>query len=159
MARKSTRIAKKSNSAGVTKKANSASVSKKANSASVSKAKSASVSKKGNHANVKQVNKNETAPTTGRRGRKRKVVEEAEATPSTAAKTPRRGRVAHAKVKLSYTDFVTLEVGQRVLSCGEGEQLGHPGRTTTKKPRKVDIVEDEDLQIVQVRFIAISMFF
>ncbi|VDN37295.1 unnamed protein product, partial [Cylicostephanus goldi] len=59
------------------------------------------------------------------------------------------GRVAHAKVKLSYTDFVTLEVGQRVLSCGEGEQLGHPGRTTTKKPRKVDIVEDEELQIVQ----------
>uniref|UniRef100_A0A0N4WGG0 E3 ubiquitin-protein ligase herc3 n=1 Tax=Haemonchus placei TaxID=6290 RepID=A0A0N4WGG0_HAEPC len=36
------------------------------------------------------------------------------------------------------------------LSCGEGEQLGHPGRTTTKKPRKVDLVEDEGLQVVQV---------
>ncbi|RCN49345.1 regulator of condensation [Ancylostoma caninum] len=95
----------------------------------------------------------ETAPTTGRRGRKRKVVEEEPATPAKAPKTPKtpgRGRVAHAKVKLSYTDFVSLEVGDRVLSCGEGEQLGHPGRTTTKKPRKVDIIEDEELQIVQV---------
>ncbi|EYC16794.1 hypothetical protein Y032_0032g2498 [Ancylostoma ceylanicum] len=95
-----------------------------------------------------------TAPTTGRRGRKRKVVEEEEAaTPAKAPKTPKtpgRGRVAHAKVKLSYTDFVSLEVGDRVLSCGEGEQLGHPGRTTTKKPRKVDIIEDEGLEIVQV---------
>lgn len=53
-------------------------------------------------------------------------------------------------MKLSWTDYVSQEVGDRVLSCGEGEQLGHPGRTTTKKPRKVDIVEDEGLQIVQV---------
>ncbi|ETN84869.1 regulator of condensation family protein [Necator americanus] len=81
-----------------------------------------------------------TAPTTGRRGRKRKVVEEPEvSTPAKAPKTPRtpgRSRTAPAKVKLSYADFVSLEVGDRVLSCGEGEQLGHPGRTTTKKPRK-----------------------
>lgn len=94
-----------------------------------------------------------TATTPGRRGRKRKVVEEDEAqtpTPAKTPKTPGRGRVAHAKVKLSWTDYVSQEVGDRVLSCGEGEQLGHPGRTTTKKPRKVDIVEDEGLQIVQV---------
>ncbi|KAK6053743.1 hypothetical protein COOONC_08751 [Cooperia oncophora] len=83
-----------------------------------------------------------TAPTTGKRGRKRKVPEEdGSATPAkapkAAPKTPGRGRVAHAKVKLSYTDYVSSEVGERVLSCGEGEQLGHPGRTTTKKPRKV----------------------
>ncbi|KIH56056.1 hypothetical protein ANCDUO_13769, partial [Ancylostoma duodenale] len=94
-----------------------------------------------------------TAPTTGRRGRKRKIVEEEAATPAKAPKTPKtpgRGRVAHAKVKLSYTDFVSLEIGDRVLSCGEGEQLGHPGRTTTKKPRKVDVIEDDGLQIVQV---------
>uniref|UniRef100_A0A7I5E7Y8 Regulator of chromosome condensation n=2 Tax=Haemonchus contortus TaxID=6289 RepID=A0A7I5E7Y8_HAECO len=92
-----------------------------------------------------------TAPTTGKRGRKRKVVEEdGAATPAKAPKTPGRGRVAHAKVKLSYTDYVSNVIGERVLSCGEGEQLGHPGRTTTKKPRKVDLVEDEGLQVVQV---------
>lgn len=51
---------------------------------------------------------------------------------------------------LHYTDFVRETAGHRVLSCGDGEFLGHPGRTTSKKPRKVDIVEDEDLEIVQV---------
>ncbi|KAK5966275.1 Regulator of condensation [Trichostrongylus colubriformis] len=92
-----------------------------------------------------------TVSTPGRRGRKRKVVEENEAaTPVKAPKTPGRGRVAHAKIKLSYTNYVSNETGDRVLSCGEGEQLGHPGRTTTKKPRKVDIIEDKGLQIVQV---------
>ncbi|WKX95743.1 hypothetical protein Q1695_012303 [Nippostrongylus brasiliensis] len=93
-----------------------------------------------------------TEPTSGRRGRKRKVVEESElATPAKTPKTPGgRGRTAHVKVKLSYVDYAPSQVGDRVLSCGEGEQLGHPGRTTTKKPRKVDIVEDDGLQIVQV---------
>ncbi|VDL73291.1 unnamed protein product [Nippostrongylus brasiliensis] len=120
-----------------------------------------------------------TEPTSGRRGRKRKVVEESElATPAKTPKTPggrgkvlqfcifdsyevcvpsviphpfaASGRTAHVKVKLSYVDYAPSQVGDRVLSCGEGEQLGHPGRTTTKKPRKVDIVEDDGLQIVQV---------
>ncbi|KAK6027911.1 hypothetical protein OSTOST_06053 [Ostertagia ostertagi] len=93
-----------------------------------------------------------TVPTTGKRGRKRKVPQEdGSATPAKTPKTPGgRGRIAHAKVKLSYTDYVSNEIGDRVLSCGEGEQLGHPGRTTTKKPRKVDLVEEKGLQIVQV---------
>lgn len=29
-------------------------------------------------------------------------------------------------------------VATRLLSCGEGEQLGHPGRTVTRKPRAID---------------------
>ncbi|KAI6184232.1 hypothetical protein M3Y97_00574100 [Aphelenchoides bicaudatus] len=36
----------------------------------------------------------------------------------------------------------------RCLTCGTGEQLGHPGRTTTRKPRAVDSF-DEDVQFVQ----------
>ncbi|PIO74070.1 hypothetical protein TELCIR_03929 [Teladorsagia circumcincta] len=93
-----------------------------------------------------------TVPTPGKRGRKRKIPEEdGSATPAKTPKTPGgRGRIAHAKIKLSYTDYVLNEIGDRVLSCGEGEQLGHPGRTTTKKPRKVDLVEEKGLQIVQV---------
>ncbi|KAJ1356881.1 hypothetical protein KIN20_014729 [Parelaphostrongylus tenuis] len=56
-----------------------------------------------------------------------------------------------AKESLSYANYVSTKVGDRVLSCGDGEQLGHPGRRTTKKPRKVEIVEEEALKIVQVR--------
>lgn len=50
------------------------------------------------------------------------------------------------------TNFQSDEAGTRVLSCGEGDQLGHPGRTTTKKPRKIDIVEEEGMKIIQVSF-------
>lgn len=46
--------------------------------------------------------------------------------------------------------FVRSTPGDRVLSCGDGEQLGHPGRTTSKKPRKVDVVEEDELEVVQV---------
>lgn len=52
--------------------------------------------------------------------------------------------------------FVRSEPGDRVLSCGDGEQLGHPGRTTSKKPRKVDIVEEEELEVVQVHITYMS---
>ncbi|VDM57937.1 unnamed protein product [Angiostrongylus costaricensis] len=91
-----------------------------------------------------------TATTRGR-GRKRKVTEEDVCeTPAKTPRTPGRPRAHLTKVKLSYTNYVSSKVGHRVLSCGEGEQLGHPGRSTTKKPRKVDIVEDEGLKIVQV---------
>ncbi|CAD6192134.1 unnamed protein product [Caenorhabditis auriculariae] len=75
------------------------------------------------------------------RGRKRKT----ECSP-----TPSRKTAKITQSLLSYTDFVPNIVGDRVLSCGEGEALGHPGRTTTKKPRKVDIVEEDELKIVQV---------
>ncbi|KAE9415804.1 hypothetical protein Angca_002412 [Angiostrongylus cantonensis] len=80
-----------------------------------------------------------TSTTTTRgRGRKRKVTEEdVSATPAKTSRTPGRPRAHFAKVKLSYTNYVSSKVGDRVLSCGEGEQLGHPGRSTTKKPRKV----------------------
>uniref|UniRef100_A0A0K0CZS3 Regulator of chromosome condensation n=1 Tax=Angiostrongylus cantonensis TaxID=6313 RepID=A0A0K0CZS3_ANGCA len=115
--------------------------------------------------------------TTRGRGRKRKVTEEdVSATPAKTSRTPGRREIslkvsrvnfevaqalyskirvtsarAHfAKVKLSYTNYVSSKVGDRVLSCGEGEQLGHPGRSTTKKPRKVDIIEDQGLKIAQV---------
>uniref|UniRef100_A0A914QDA3 Regulator of chromosome condensation n=1 Tax=Panagrolaimus davidi TaxID=227884 RepID=A0A914QDA3_9BILA len=54
-----------------------------------------------------------------------------------------------AKSLLAYTDFVNKIPGDRVLSCGEGEQLGHPGRTTTKKPRAIGTLSD-DTKILQV---------
>ncbi|CAI4232092.1 unnamed protein product [Auanema sp. JU1783] len=77
------------------------------------------------------------------RGRKR-------AQPSTEPTTAKRApRTTTARVHLSYNDFVLKTHGKRILSCGEGDQLGHPGRTTSKKPRKVDIVEDENLEVVQ----------
>lgn len=50
---------------------------------------------------------------------------------------------------LTYDLFAPSIIGDRVLSCGEGEALGHPGRTTTKKPRKVDIFEEEGLKPLQ----------
>ncbi|MFH4975230.1 hypothetical protein AB6A40_001939 [Gnathostoma spinigerum] len=53
------------------------------------------------------------------------------------------------RILLSYKDFVLREVGERILTCGEGEQLGHPGRTTTKKPRAIDTLP-ADKKIAQV---------
>lgn len=38
----------------------------------------------------------------------------------------------------TYEEFIPLIPCERLLTCGEGEQLGHPGRITTKKPRAVD---------------------
>lgn len=37
---------------------------------------------------------------------------------------------------------------ERCLTCGTGEQLGHPGRETTRKPRAVDTF-DENVRFVQ----------
>lgn len=37
----------------------------------------------------------------------------------------------------------------RCLTCGTGEQLGHPGRETSKKPRAVDTF-DENQRFIQV---------
>lgn len=36
----------------------------------------------------------------------------------------------------------------RCLTCGTGEQLGHPGRETTRKPRAVDTF-DENVRFIQ----------
>ena len=44
--------------------------------------------------------------------------------------------------QLSIDQFVPKQVGTRVLSCGEGEQLGHPGRNVTRKPRAIDTFDD-----------------
>lgn len=60
--------------------------------------------------------------------------------------------VSHAKklkLSLPLDRFLPTELGDRVLSCGEGEQLGHPGRTTTKKPRAVGTLP-EGKKIMQV---------
>ncbi|GMS84115.1 hypothetical protein PENTCL1PPCAC_6290 [Pristionchus entomophagus] len=92
----------------------------------------------------------ETEVKTGRgRKRERKSSEGSTGGPS-APPTP--SKKAKAKgLTLSWEDFINKSnAGDRVLSCGEGEQLGHPGRTTTKKPRKVDIVEEDGMKIMQV---------
>ncbi|KAK0426113.1 hypothetical protein QR680_009539 [Steinernema hermaphroditum] len=49
--------------------------------------------------------------------------------------TSRSKRVKHEL--LSQANYIPKFAADRVLSCGEGPQLGHPGRNTTKKPRHV----------------------
>ncbi|CAI5441097.1 unnamed protein product [Caenorhabditis angaria] len=97
----------------------------------------------------------ETAVTPGKagRGRKRKpsVTESANTTVNSTFgehKTP--GRKVQKLQVLTYQQFAPSIVGDRVLSCGEGESLGHPGRTTTKKPRRVDIFEELNVKPIQV---------
>ncbi|MCP9261344.1 Regulator of chromosome condensation [Dirofilaria immitis] len=53
------------------------------------------------------------------------------------------------KFHLSVESFLPTEKGDRVLSCGDGEQLGHPGRSTTRKPRAIGTLPEEKL-IIQV---------
>ncbi|GMR36342.1 hypothetical protein PMAYCL1PPCAC_06537, partial [Pristionchus mayeri] len=90
----------------------------------------------------------ETEPKTGR-GRKRKTSEGSNGGPSAPPTPSKKGKTKG--LTLSWEDFINKSnVGDRVLSCGEGEQLGHPGRTTSKKPRKVDIVEEDEMKISQV---------
>lgn len=50
----------------------------------------------------------------------------------------------------TYEEFAPSVPADRVLTCGEGEQLGHPGRTTTRKPRAIDTLPEEKkvLQVV-----------
>lgn len=80
-----------------------------------------------------------------KRGRKRKSV----------ATTPIKNTSGSARKSRKIFEILTIEqyrpkdVGTRVLSCGEGEQIGHPGRTVTRKPRAVDTFP-EDLSFVQV---------
>ncbi|KAL3126020.1 hypothetical protein niasHT_003617 [Heterodera trifolii] len=87
--------------------------------------------------------------TPSRRGRKRKsevVPDKRTPTSSTRSKTlmPRK-----SFVPLSIEQFRPTAVGTRVLSCGEGEQLGHPNRNTTKKPRAIGTFPT-DMAFVQV---------
>ncbi|CAI2340797.1 unnamed protein product [Caenorhabditis sp. 36 PRJEB53466] len=93
----------------------------------------------------------DTAVTPGKRGRKRKGSETVSSSVNSTFNEPKTpGRKAAKVALLTYQLFAPSVVGDRVLSCGEGEALGHPGRTTTKKPRKVDIFEEEDLKPLQV---------
>ncbi|KHN75893.1 Regulator of chromosome condensation [Toxocara canis] len=86
-------------------------------------------------------------------GRKRKVpsatsraVKTNDEVPAVAGST---GRSRKKKFHLFIESYLPREYGDRVLSCGEGEQLGHPGRTTTKKPRAIDTLPP-DKKIAQV---------
>lgn len=98
----------------------------------------------------------ESAVTPGKRGRKRKGSESVNTTINSTMnstlnepKTPGRKQAKLVAPLLTYDLFAPSIIGDRVLSCGEGEALGHPGRTTTKKPRKVDIFEEEGLKPLQ----------
>ncbi|EGT60487.1 hypothetical protein CAEBREN_11623 [Caenorhabditis brenneri] len=61
---------------------------------------------------------------------------------------PKKAKLTHPT--LSIDMFIPKQMGDRVLSCGEGAALGHPLGTTTKKPRKIDIFEKEGLNPIQV---------
>uniref|UniRef100_A0AC35F234 Regulator of chromosome condensation n=1 Tax=Panagrolaimus sp. PS1159 TaxID=55785 RepID=A0AC35F234_9BILA len=77
-------------------------------------------------------------------GKKRKIGAVENGTSSTTVKKHKLAKDIHV-----YADFVNEVLGDRVLSCGEGEQLGHPGRTTTKKPRAIGTLP-ENIKILQV---------
>ncbi|VDK75346.1 unnamed protein product [Onchocerca ochengi] len=88
------------------------------------------------------------------RGKKRKIHSLDVSTCSTANQTLNNsaGNSIARRVKkfhLSVESFLPTEKGDRVLSCGEGEQLGHPGRSTTRKPRAIGTLPEEKL-IIQV---------
>ncbi|KAL3993778.1 Regulator of chromosome condensation (RCC1) repeat family protein [Acanthocheilonema viteae] len=87
------------------------------------------------------------------RGKKRKLLS-LDSTSSTANRTLNSSAGSSIarrlkKFHLSVENFLPVEKGDRVLSCGEGEQLGHPGRSTTRKPRAINTLPEEKL-IVQV---------
>lgn len=75
--------------------------------------------------------------TPARHGKKRKT----SATPVKSAPSSAR-KARKVFEQLSIDQFMPKHVGTRVLSCGEGEQLGHPGRNVTRKPRAIDTFDD-----------------
>ncbi|KAH7689591.1 CBR-RAN-3 protein, partial [Aphelenchoides avenae] len=91
-----------------------------------------------------------SAPTTPqRRGRKRRA---SDASSTSVSSTPSKrgtGTGSRKPKKLEVADYAPNVPGERVLTCGEGEQLGHPGRTVTKKPRAVGTFP-EGIKLVQV---------
>ncbi|CAD5215037.1 unnamed protein product [Bursaphelenchus xylophilus] len=70
-----------------------------------------------------------------------------------AASSPNHGEATTRKVlrrhkfHLKQEDFAPVVEADRCLTCGEGEQLGHPGRNQTRKPRAIDTL-DEKLRFV-----------
>uniref|UniRef100_A0A914PXN3 OTU domain-containing protein n=1 Tax=Panagrolaimus davidi TaxID=227884 RepID=A0A914PXN3_9BILA len=67
----------------------------------------------------------------------------------TGAVEKRTSATTAKKHKLAYKDFENALPGDRILTCGYGEQLGHPGRLTTKMPRAIDTLP-RDTKILQV---------
>uniref|UniRef100_A0A914PF24 Regulator of chromosome condensation n=1 Tax=Panagrolaimus davidi TaxID=227884 RepID=A0A914PF24_9BILA len=59
------------------------------------------------------------------------------------------GNNSRRRQKLVYADFVNKTPGDRVLTCGKGGQLGHPGRTTSTMPRAIGTLPD-NTKILQV---------
>uniref|UniRef100_A0AC34FSS4 Uncharacterized protein n=1 Tax=Panagrolaimus sp. ES5 TaxID=591445 RepID=A0AC34FSS4_9BILA len=129
---------------GKAKDAPPAKVSTKAK--SESKKKAASPTKKITPLKKKEVKKEATPEPVSKVGRKRKIsaVENGTIAATTIIKKHKSAKDIHV-----YTDFVNVAPGDRVLSCGEGEQIGHPGRTTTKKPRAIGTLP-EDVKVLQV---------
>lgn len=94
------------------------------------------------------------SPRMSERGKKRKLVSLDLSNSSIANRTLNSSAGSSTtrrlkKFHLSVESFLPTEKGDRVLSCGEGEQLGHPGRSTTRKPRAISTLPEEKL-IVQV---------
>ncbi|EJW84671.1 hypothetical protein WUBG_04417 [Wuchereria bancrofti] len=94
------------------------------------------------------------SPQMSGRGKKRKLLSLDLSSCSTANRTLNSSAGSSTtrrlkKFHLSVESFLPTEKGDRVLSCGEGEQLGHPGRSTTRKPRAISTLPEEKL-IVQV---------
>ena len=50
---------------------------------------------------------------------------------------------------LSIDNYRPKIIGTRILSCGEGEQIGHPGRSVTRKPRAIATFPD-GIEFIQV---------
>ncbi|KAI6227958.1 Regulator of chromosome condensation [Aphelenchoides besseyi] len=66
------------------------------------------------------------------------------------SKKGRRSVSGNRRIKfhLSAEDLSPTVECDRVLTCGTGEQLGHPGRQSTRKPRAIDTLDD-DVKLVE----------
>uniref|UniRef100_A0A914XV55 Regulator of chromosome condensation n=1 Tax=Panagrolaimus superbus TaxID=310955 RepID=A0A914XV55_9BILA len=109
------------------------------------KKKAASPAKKSTPLKKIEAKKEASPEPVAKGGRKRKISAVENGTPvTTIVKKHKSAKDIHL-----YTDFVNQIPGDRILSCGEGEQIGHPGRTTTRKPRAIGTLPD-DVKILQV---------
>uniref|UniRef100_A0A914XYX5 Regulator of chromosome condensation n=1 Tax=Panagrolaimus superbus TaxID=310955 RepID=A0A914XYX5_9BILA len=110
-----------------------------------SKKKTASPAKKSTLLKRKETKKEASPELDAKGGRKRKISAVENGTSATTTiKKHKSAKEIHI-----YADFLNETPGDRVLSCGEGEQIGHPGRTTTKKPRAIGTLP-EDVKVLQV---------
>jgi regulator of chromosome condensation len=87
----------------------------------------------------------------GRPGRKRRFSQTANQSQSQTNKSTSsqlNGSQRAARKKFELNVQLPNDPTDRCLTCGTGEQLGHPGRDTTKKPRAVDTF-DEGTRFIQ----------